>query len=215
MADEPTTARMDYGRQPLRRKDLDPDPVAQLQRWLDTAAASDQLVEPTAMGLATVDADGRPALRTVLLRRVVDGRLLFFTNYDSRKARHIEANPHVAALFRWATPQRQVEVRGTVERATTAESDAYFATRPRGAQIGAHASPQSRPLPDRRALELLVEETARRFEGVEVIPRPESWGGYAITPDAVEVWQGRSDRLHDRFRYTRDGDGWTIERLAP
>ena len=208
-------ARLDYGAGGLSADDLAADPLVQLQRWLDVAAETDQLVEPSAMALATVDADGRPALRTVLLRRIVGGRLLFFTSYRSRKAAHLEASPHAALLFRWANPTRQVEVRGAVERATAAESDAYFATRPRGSQLGAHTSPQSAAIPDRAALDRLVEATERRFADVEEVPRPDDWGGYALTPSEVECWQGRSSRLHDRFRYSREGDGWTVTRLAP
>ncbi|MEE8599650.1 pyridoxamine 5'-phosphate oxidase [Euzebya tangerina] len=216
--------RRDYGRDDLRRTDLRNDPIAQLEAWIEHASTTDQLVEPTAMTLATVDADGRPAARTVLLRRITNGRLLFFTNYGSRKGDHIEGalaeagEAHGSVLFRWARPARQVEVRGTVRRATAEESDEYFATRPRESQIGAHASPQSRPIDDRDELEARLVAVAARFDGVEDIPRPDDWGGYALTPHTVEFWQGRSSRLHDRFRYERDGqdeDGWRITRLAP
>jgi pyridoxamine 5'-phosphate oxidase len=212
----PVSARRDYGDLGLDVGDLDPDPLAQLQRWLDHAATSDQLVEPSAMALATVDDEGRPALRTVLLRGVHDGRLLFFTSYGSRKGRHLARNPHVALLFRWAHPTRQVEVRGTAVPARPEESDAYFATRPRGSRIGAHASPQSQPIADRAALEQAVDDVAAAFDGVADVPRPEGWGGYAVTPVAFEFWQGRRSRLHDRFTYTRDAaGGWRIQRLAP
>lgn len=216
MDDEPVQVRLNYGGVPdLSPRDLDPDPLVQLQQWLDVAAGTDQLVEPSAMSLATVDREGRPAVRTVLLRRIVDGRLLFFTNYASRKADHIGANPWVALLFRWSNPQRQVEVQGPATLATTEESDEYFLSRPRGSQIGAHVSPQSRPLPDRAALDRRVHQMTARFEGVRHIPRPDDWGGYAVMPVSFEFWQGRASRLHDRFRYTHDGKAWTIQRLAP
>lgn len=216
MTPRPVNVRRDYGERGLEREDLDADPIVQLSRWLEEAARTDQLVEPSAMALATVAADGRPALRTVLLRSIADGRLLFFTSYSSRKAAHIEAHPDVALLFRWAAPQRQVEICGRAVRATAEESDAYFATRPRGSQIGAHVSPQSEPLPDRASLDAMVESVTARFDGVAEVPRPEGWGGYAVTPDAVEFWQGRTSRLHDRFRYDRLPDHtWTRTRLAP
>ncbi|MGI9016534.1 MAG: pyridoxamine 5'-phosphate oxidase [Euzebya sp.] len=209
------SVRIDYGQHELTADHLDPDPLTQLQSWLDTAAQTDQLAEPSAMALATVDPDGQPALRTVLLRRIAQGRLLFFTNYGSRKADHLAGNPFVAGLFRWANPARQVEVRGRVARATPQESDDYFASRPRGSQIGAHVSPQSRPLADRATLDHMVEEVTARFNGLEV-PRPDDWGGYAITPSSFEFWQGRTSRLHDRFTYVAGPQGaWTIQRLAP
>ncbi len=216
MDDEPDQVRLNYEEVPvLTRGDLDPDPLAQLQRWLDVAAASDQLVEPSAMSLATVDEHRHPALRTVLLRGINAGRLLFFTNYASRKADHIRANDHVALLFRWANPQRQIEVRGHVTRATPEESDRYFGSRPRSSQIGAHVSPQSQPLTDRATLDQRVQQITARFDDVDPIPRPDHWGGYAVTPVSFEFWQGRASRLHDRFRYTHDGAAWTIQRLAP
>lgn len=213
---EPVNVRMDYGDHDLRDDDLVADPVQQLQVWLHDAAQTDQLVEPSAMALATVDAAGRPALRTVLLRRITEGRLLFFTSYGSRKATDVAANPQVSLLFRWANPLRQVEVCGTAARATREESDAYFAGRPRDSQIGAHVSPQSQPLADRAELDAMVARVTASFDGVEVIPRPEGWGGYAVIPTSVEFWQGRTSRLHDRFRYDRRPDQtWSRTRLAP
>jgi pyridoxamine 5'-phosphate oxidase len=209
-------ARRDYGPEGFDEADLAADPLVQLRRWLDEAATTDQLVEPSAMALATVDAAGRPAVRTVLLRGIADGRLLFFTSYASRKAAQLDEHPHAALLFRWANPTRQVEVQGTVARATAAESDAYFATRPRGHQLGAHASPQSQAIPDRAWLEAHVAEVEAAFDGVDPVPRPAGWGGYAVTPTRVELWQGRTSRLHDRVVYEPDGaGGWSRRRLAP
>ncbi len=215
MDEKPVNVRMDYGSDGLVEEDLSDDPIEQLRRWMAHAATTDQLVEPSAMTLATVDAEGVPAARTVLLRRISEGRLLFFTSYGSRKAAHLAAAPRAALLFRWANPQRQIEVRGSVERATEAESDAYFSSRPRDSQIGAHVSPQSQPIPDRETLDAMVRATATRFADAEVVPRPTTWGGYAVTPTTVEFWQGRSSRLHDRFLYRRDGESWTRQRLAP
>ncbi|HUG83069.1 MAG TPA: pyridoxamine 5'-phosphate oxidase [Euzebya sp.] len=216
MSPDPVKVRMDYGDHDLDATDLDENPIVQLQRWMEEASLTDQLVEPSAAALATVDAEGRPSLRTVLVRRITHGQLLFFSNYSSRKAVEIQGNPHVALLFRWAGPQRQVEVLGRAGRASPAIADAYFAGRPRDSQIGAHASPQSRPLADRQALDAMMAAASASLEGVDPIPRPEDWGGFAVTPYAVEFWQGRSSRLHDRIRYDLQPDAtWTRTRLAP
>lgn len=216
MDPKPVNVRIDYGDRDLDVSDLAADPLAQLQTWLAHAARSDQLVEPSATALATVDAEGRPTLRTVLVRGITEGRLVFFTNYGSRKAQHIAADPHVCLLFRWANPPRQVELIGTAAPATSEESDAYFATRPRDSQIGAHVSPQSRPLASREELETRVAEVTASFEDVAAIPRPQDWGGYAVTPTTLEFWQGRHSRLHDRIRYDLQPDQtWTRTRLAP
>jgi pyridoxamine 5'-phosphate oxidase len=172
------------------------------------------LLEPNAMTLATVDAAGQPAARTVLLKAIDPRGLTFYTNLDSRKARELAANPKAALLFWWPPHARQVRFEGTIEAVDEAEADAYFATRPRGSQLGAWASAQSSVIADRAALEAAEQEIAERFAGGPV-PRPPFWGGYRLTPERVEFWQGRTNRLHDRLRYTRLADGWQIERLAP
>lgn len=196
----------------LRREELADDPLEQFRAWHELVASSG-LYMPEAMVLSTVDGEGRPNSRQVLLRGVDNGFLLF-TNYTSRKASEITGNGNVALCFPWHELQRQVRVRGSVEKVTDAESDTYFATRPRDSQIGAWASPQSEVIEDRGELERRVAAVHERFpEGP--VPRPQNWGGYRVTPLEVEFWQGRPHRLHDRFRYTRTTTGWQIDRLAP
>ncbi|KYF82645.1 pyridoxine/pyridoxamine 5'-phosphate oxidase [Sorangium cellulosum] len=176
-----------------------------------------QTTEPTdatAMTLATADASGRPSARMVLLKGIDDRGFVFFTNHGSRKAAELAANPFAALCIHWAKAAEQIRVEGRVERVTEAESDAYFATRPRGSQIGAWASRQSAPLPSRERLIERVREIEDRFEGGPV-PRPEFWGGYRVVPERIEFWRGQESRLHDRVVYHRDGDGWRVERLYP
>jgi pyridoxamine 5'-phosphate oxidase len=196
----------------LRVDRLDPDPFAQFAEWAQLAEAEVPLAD--AMTLATVDAEGRPDARMVLLKGVGPDGFRFFSNYESAKAGQIAASPHAALVVYWRELDRQVRARGEVGRLEEAESDAYFATRPRDSQLGAWASPQSRPIDSRARLEALVAEHERRFTGGEV-PRPPHWGGFVLRPRTIEFWQGQVGRLHDRFRYTRRGDGWLIERLAP
>ena len=198
----------------LSRDALDPDPIRQFQRWFEEAIAQD-IPEPNAMSLATVDTRGQPYIRTVLLKLYDTSGFVFFTNYESRKARQIGENPRVSLLFPWVALARQLQIVGTARRIPTAESLKYFATRPRGSQIGAWASPQSRVISTRSLLEEKVAEIKRHFAQGQ-IPLPDFWGGYRVEPEMIELWQGRESRLHDRFQYVRDEDrNWLIERLAP
>jgi pyridoxamine 5'-phosphate oxidase len=209
----PTGHRMD---RPLDRDDLDPNPFAQFQVWLD-AAEDEGISLPNAMTVATADADGRPSVRHVLLRGLDDRGFTFFTNRESRKGRQLAENPHAGLCFLWKELDRQVSVTGSVELVDEEESDAYFATRPREARLGAWASAQSTVLRDREQLEARLADAEARHMGGEV-PRPPYWGGYRVIPDTIEFWQGRQHRLHDRFVYTRDAGarvGWRLERLSP
>ena len=204
--------RVQYETAGLDRDDLHVDPMLQWQRWYDEAESAG-VTEPNAMTLSTIGADGIPDSRVVLARGADERGFVFYTNLESVKSQQLVSGG-ASAVFAWLDLHRQVRVRGSVERVSDAESDGYFASRPRGSQIGAWASPQSQPIADRAVLERLVEETTRRFEGVEV-PRPPYWGGFLLRPIAFEFWQGRPSRLHDRFRYTFANATWDVERLAP
>jgi len=197
----------------LEREDLDDDPIVQFEHWFRDACDSDRM-DPNAMTLSTVDADNRPASRTVLLKYFDERGLVFFTNLESRKATHIAGNAHVALLFFWRELGRQVSIRGTASRVPTRETLRYFATRPRGSQIGAWVSAQSSIISTRSLLEAKFEELRQKFRDKE-IPLPSFWGGYRVAPLEIEFWQGRDNRLHDRFLYTRQDDDWRIDRLAP
>lgn len=189
------------------------DPWAALASWMSDATASEPRV-PDAMQLATVGADARPSIRTVLLKSHGPEGLIFYTNLGSRKARELEQNPCAAVLLHWKTLERQVIAEGRVEPVSDADADAYWATRDRGSQLGAWASEQSRPVPDRATLEARVVDMDRRFEGAPV-PRPEFWSGLCLVPERFEFWQGRPDRLHDRFELRKLGDDWVASRLNP
>jgi pyridoxamine 5'-phosphate oxidase len=197
---------------PLQRSALADDPIAQFTDWYERAVKEVPLAD--AMTLATVDADGSPDARMVLLKGFGTDGFRFFTNLGSAKARQLEAVPRAALVLYWRELDRQVRIRGSVERLPPSDDDEYFATRPPAARIGAWASPQSEALPDREALDKRVREVEERFEG-DVAPRPEFWGGYLLRPERIEFWQGQAARLHDRFLYARQGERWSIQRLAP
>jgi pyridoxamine 5'-phosphate oxidase len=229
--------RREYTLAGLRRKDLDADPIVQFQRWFDQVSGARasgrfhkflvrlykslhliggaELVDVNAMTLATVDQQGRPSARTVLLKGLDQRGFIFFTNYQSRKGRELESNPHAALVFYWPELERQVTVAGQVSKIDGTESDTYFHSRPRGSRIAAWASDQSQVVKDRGELEAKWKTFEDRFPGDDV-PRPPHWGGYVLDPMRLEFWQGRPNRLHDRFRYTRsEGRTWTLERLSP
>lgn len=214
MALDLSKMREEYVGGGLSRKDLDPNPFLQFEKWFKQAEAAG-LNEPNAMMLATVSAEGQPSVRTVLLKYFDENGFVFFTNYNSRKARHIAANPRVALLFPWLDLHRQVRIEGFAEKVSTLESMKYFMSRPRESQLGAWVSNQSSPITSRQLLMMKFEEIKRKFQNSEV-PLPDFWGGYRVKPHTIEFWQGRENRLHDRFEYRFQADGsWLIQRLAP
>ncbi len=206
------TLRKDYALKTLDEHDVDRDPLKQFGVWMVEAIHA-QVPEPTAMTLATADREGRPSARIVLLKGMDARGFVFYTNYDSRKGRDLDANPVAALTFLWKELERQVRIEGRVEKVTAQESDAYYATRPLGSRIGAWASPQSRPIDNRGVLEASWQDFTEKFG--EQPPRPPHWGGYRVLPEHVEFWQGRLSRLHDRIVYTRTKEGWSIARIAP
>ena len=205
--------RKEYTRAGLQEPDVDPDPVEQFRRWFDEALAAN-LHEPNAMTVATATPGGRPSARVVLLKGFDERGFVFYTNYEGRKGRELEENPRAALLFYWGELERQVRIEGPVSRVSEEDSDAYYASRPRGSRLGALASEQSRVVGSREVLEGRIRGLEAEYEGSDV-SRPAFWGGYRVEPEVVEFWQGRENRLHDRIVYRRDDGDWPIERLQP
>ena len=210
----PLSRHTDYGQIALEEGALLADPIEQFRLWLHEADEQG-VYEPNAMVVATIDSDGSPSVRTVLLRGVSDEGFAFYTDYTSQKGRALAAHPEVAAVFPWYTLHRQVKIRGVAEKVSAADSDAYFSTRPRDSRIGAWASDQSQPIASREELEAKVTQFTEKFDGVDEVPRPEKWGGFLIRPQSIEFWAGRRSRLHDRIRFTRSDGAWASERLQP
>ncbi|GAB3493704.1 pyridoxamine 5'-phosphate oxidase [Amycolatopsis cihanbeyliensis] len=206
--------RVSYESEPLEEAALAGTWTEQLQHWLDQAVSAG-VAEPNAMVLATADAEGRPSSRTVLCKGLDPRGVVFYTNYTSAKSHDLTVTRYASVTFPWYALHRQVTVRGEVEKVDVSETAAYWASRPRGSQLGAWASPQSRVVGGRRELDNALHSVQRRFADVEQVPFPPHWGGWRIRPDLVEFWQGRQDRMHDRLRYVRTEDGWALERIAP
>jgi len=211
---ELASLRKSYALESLSEADVLPDPLSQFAVWFQEALNS-QLIEPNAMTLATATPDGHPSARTVLLKGFDKQGFVFYTNYESRKGRELVENPQAALLFTWLELERQIRIEGRVEKVSPEESLAYFQSRPKGSQIGAWASPQSRVIEGREVLENRVADLVRDYDQAETLPLPPFWGGFRLVPEAIEFWQGRESRLHDRICYTQDGAKWKIARLAP
>jgi pyridoxamine 5'-phosphate oxidase len=206
--------RENYRRGNLEKHDLNDSPFVMFKAWMDTAIAS-ELLEPNALTLATCSATGQPSARTVLLKGIAEDGYIFYTNYTSKKGQEIKHNPKACMLFLWKELERQVRIEGNLEKITTAESTAYFHSRPKGSQLGAWASPQSQVITDREILDHSLERLTKQYSDDDKLPLPPFWGGYKLVPHYFEFWQGRENRLHDRFSYTKKENTWLIERLAP
>jgi pyridoxamine 5'-phosphate oxidase len=206
--------RLDYKLQSLDFQDVDNNPLVQFQTWFDEALTS-ELREPNAMIIATASPDGVPNARVVLLKSLDDKGFVFYTNFESAKGKELDENPHIALVFNWLELERQVRIQGIVEKVSDEEANKYFQSRPKGSQIGAWASPQSNVIPNRNVLEINQLELEKKYANDTILPKPPHWGGYRVIPSAIEFWQGRSSRLHDRIRYKKIENDWMMERLAP
>lgn len=213
-----SSIRQEYLLATLSEKEVAPSPIDQFERWLNEAMKS-EVLEPTAMVLSTVSAEGQPSSRVVLLKDLDSNGFVFYTNYSSKKGVELSQNARASLLFFWPELQRQIRIEGEVKRVNPEQSTTYFQSRPKGSQLGAWASPQSQVVPHREFLDERIEEMEKKFEGLEVLPRPEHWGGFSLIPNRIEFWQGRGSRMHDRIRYERTSSSvtseWKIERLAP
>lgn len=205
--------RKDYTLKTLDLSEVSANPVSQFECWLSEALEA-QVCEPTALNLATVSAEGKPSARIMLLKGVENGAFVFYSNYQSRKAGELAANPYACLTFHWAELERQVRIEGETAKIAAEASDAYYQTRPMESQIGAHASPQSEVIPSRQWLQQRFEDTKQKYTKTP-LKRPKHWGGYALHPNRIEFWQGRAGRLHDRILYTKTKENWEIKRLAP
>ena len=212
--DDALSRHTDYGQLALEEGSLLSDPIEQFRIWL-AEADGEGIYEPNAMVLSTIDPGGAPSSRTVLLRGVSDNGFAFYTDYTSRKGMALQSHPQVSLVFPWYLLHRQVLVTGVVDKVSPEDSDEYFSSRPRGSQIGAWASDQSKLIASRDALEEKVQEVEERFRDVDTVPRPEKWGGFVVVPTTIEFWAGRRSRLHDRIRFVKTPDGWSTERLQP
>lgn len=206
--------RTEYSKAILEVQSVHQDPIQQFISWFNDAQVA-QIKEPNAMTLSTVNSSGRPSARIVLLKGIENNRFVFYTNYQSNKGKDLDENSACALTFFWAELERQIRIEGNATRVDQSTSEDYFQSRPRNAQLGAWASPQSTPIESRKILEERIQQLEERFKGQEVLPKPHQWGGYAIEPKLIEFWQGRESRLHDRLLYSREENTWKITRLAP